>query len=365
VTGPWWAAFGPAETKVTCDGHQHLIRWADGRLTAASHPDAEGELVMGALGGDTPRCVQIVQAWGAHADDLDVLAIGPRTAADQVTAIMPGDEISPLQGMSAFRFFSRSGGSPPWPTNLRPDLFGSAMTARRRRTAAWGRAVPAPSRMPGSRPMIPASRSVAYTSHVRLVSSHRGQGLGHRLGQSLGRNPAAERAENRVNELRMLFALGPEFQWRLSGAVAAAWAAGRSGPDLAAARPALTAALAGRLAPAALAWLGTDPGRVEVTLHDGSGWGQLAATDGQPSEPGQPSPAGLAAALTPDWLARVWAPGLALVAGRLVVAVPQAQWPRARVLALAAPGAEPTEMDVRWEQGQWRPAPAGQQEPDD
>jgi len=361
VTGPWWAALGPAETTVTCDGHQHLIRWSDGRLTAASHPDAEGELVMGALGGDTPRCVQIVQAWGAHSDDLDVLAIGPRTAGDQVTAIMPGDEISPLEGMAAFRFFSRSGGPPPWPTNRRPDLFSSAMTTRRRRTAAWGRAIPAPSRMPGSRPMIPASGSVAFTSHLRVVSSHR-----HRVsGQGRGRNPAAERAENRVGELRMLFALGPEFQWRLSGAVAAAWATGRSGPGLAAVRPALTAALAGRLAPAALAWLGTDPGRVEVTLHNGPGWGQLSATAGQPSEPGQPSQPGLTAALTPDWLARVWAPGLALVAGRLVVAVPEAEWPRARVLALAAPGAEPVAMDVRWETGQWRPAPAGHQEPDD
>lgn len=363
MTGPWWAAFGPAETKVTCDGHQHLIRWADGRLTAASHPDAEGELVMGALGGDTPRCVQIVQAWGARADDLDVLAIGPRTAADQVTAIMPGEEISPLQGMAAFRFFSRSGGPPPWPTNRRTDLFSSVLTARRRSTAAWGNALPAPSRRPGSRPMILASGSAAYTSHLQIVSSHGRHSVGR--GQGRGQNPAAERARARVGELRMLFALGPEFQWRLAGAVAAAWAAGRSGSALAAARPALTAALAGRLAPVALAWLGTDAGRVEVTLHDGPGWGQLSATAAPPSDPGRPGPPGLAAALTPDWLARVWAPGLALVAGRLIVAVPEAEWPRARVLALAGPGAEPTAMDVRWEAGQWRPAPAGQQEPDD
>jgi hypothetical protein len=78
VTTPWWAAFGPAETQVSCGGHQHVIRWADGRLTAANHPDAEGELVMAALGGEPPRCVQLVQAWGAREGDLEVLAIGPR-----------------------------------------------------------------------------------------------------------------------------------------------------------------------------------------------------------------------------------------------------------------------------------------------
>ena len=47
--------------------------------------------------------------------------------------------------------------------------------------------------------------------------------------------PAQERAEARLSELRMLFALGPELQWRLSGAVAAAWSAagparGATGP---------------------------------------------------------------------------------------------------------------------------------------
>ena len=40
---------------------------------------------MAALGGETSRCLELVQAWGAHADDLDVLALGPRSAADEVT----------------------------------------------------------------------------------------------------------------------------------------------------------------------------------------------------------------------------------------------------------------------------------------
>jgi hypothetical protein len=344
MTGPWWAAFGPVETQVDCGSHKHVIRWADGRLDAASHADAEGELVMAALGGEPPRCVELVQAWGAHADDLEVLAIGPRSAADRVSTVMPGDEVQGLWPGRPSRLIARGG----WPSSQPGRLFATAVMARRRRTATWGQTVlrsrgggvSAPLVAVGSRPMISAYRSAVRR---RRVGSS-GGGFFRARGQ--------DRAETQVTELRMLFALGHDFQWRLSGAVAAAWSADRPGHDRAAARPALTAALAGRLAPIAQAWLGADPGRVDVTLHDGPGWGRLAATTAGAGQ--QP---GLTAALPADWLARVWAPGLALVAGRLVVAVPEAEWPRARVLALAAPGAEPAPLDVRWEAGQWRPAP--------
>ena len=347
MTAPWWAAFGPAETQVTCEGHRHLIRWADGRLTAASHPDAEGELVMAALGGETARCLEIVQAWGAHDDDLEVLAIGPRSAADVVRAVMPGDDAEAalppwMLRASAARYGLWSGPS-------RPALFTSTVRARRRRMRTGGIRITAG--VVGSRPMISAPlRAVQRRTATYSSTSSLGFGRGSRW-----QTPAQERAEARLSELRMLFALGPELQWRLSGAVAAAWSdgqSGRPGRDRAAARPALTAALAGRLAPAAQAWLGADPDRVEVTVHDGAGWGELAAT---PAGTGEAP--GLTAALTAGWLARVWAPGLALVAGRLVVAVPEAQWPRARVLALSAPGTEPAPMDVQWEAGQWRPVP--------
>jgi hypothetical protein len=351
VTGPWWAAFGPAETQVACGSHQHVIRWADGRLDAASHPDAEGELVMAALGGEPPRCVQLVQAWGAHADDLEVLAIGPRSAADRISAVMPGDEVEDLWPGRPRSLIGRG----LWPSSQPSRLFASAVMARRRRTAAWGhtvfrsRSAAYSSRLvlsPGSRPMIPAGRGA-----VTLAPIGSSGGFLRARGQ--------DRAEARIAELGMLFALGQEFQWRLSGAVAAAWSADRPGHDRATARPALTAALAGRLAPIAQAWHGADPGRVDVTLHDGPGWGRLAATTTTGAGPqfGTAPRPGLTAALPADWLARVWAPGLALVAGRLVVAVPEAEWPRARVLALVAPGAEPAPLDVRWEAGQWRPAP--------
>jgi hypothetical protein len=341
VTTPWWAAFGPAETQVSCGGHQHVIRWADGRLTAANHPDAEGELVMAALGGEPPRCVQLVQAWGAREGDLEVLAIGPRSAADRVVATMPGDVEELWPGLPPHLV-----GHSLWPNPRRPAMFASAVAARRRRTVALGHALLHGHPARGSRPMIAGRPRAAFG--VGLVRAR------HAFFQQ--GDPAARRAHARATELHMLFALGSEFQWRLSGAVAAAWSGGQPGRDPAAARPALTAALTGRLAPVAQAWLGADPDRVEVTVHDGDGWGQLSATPAAPAGAGQRP--GLTAALPPDWLARVWAPGLALVAGRLVVAVPEAQWPRARVLALSAPGSEPAPMDVQWEAGHWRPAPA-------
>jgi hypothetical protein len=256
---------------------------------------------------------------------------------------MPGDDAEAVLPPWVLRATAARFGL--WAGPGHQGLFTSTVRARRRRMRARGMRIMQShavhsAGVVGSRPMISAPLTASYSSRRRFVFG----------GGSRGMTPAQERAEARLSELRMLFALGPELQWRLSGAVAAAWSDDRPGPDRAAARPALTAALTGRLAPAAQAWLGTDPDRVEVTVHDGAGWGELAAT-------GTGDQAGLTAALTPDWLARVWAPGLAVVAGRLVVAVPEAQWPRARVLTLTAPGTDPVPMDVQWEAGQWRPGP--------
>ena len=38
---PWWAALRPAQSQISCGAGQHLLRWADGELIAADHPDAE------------------------------------------------------------------------------------------------------------------------------------------------------------------------------------------------------------------------------------------------------------------------------------------------------------------------------------
>ena len=108
--------------------------------------------------------------------------------------------------------------------------------------------------------------------------------------------PEVRQAQARRTELIGLFALGRDFQLALSGTVAAAWSAGPApGRDLAAARPALAAALAGRLAPAAASWLGIDPEAVRAELHDGPGWGTVELAGGT-----------LWAMLPVRWLAAVW-----------------------------------------------------------
>ena len=59
------------------------------------------------------------------------------------------------------------------------------------------------------------------------------------------------------------------------------------------------------------------------------------------------------ARLPVSWLAWVWAPGLAVVDGHLVVRVLHAAWPAAQVLAIGAPGRDPVEVTVRHEGGGW------------
>jgi hypothetical protein len=155
-------------------------------------------------------------------------------------------------------------------------------------------------------------------------------------------------ARQRRTDLLSLLALGPAFQVRLAGQVVAAHAGLLDEPDEQgrSRRPALTAALEGRLALVAERWIGIDPDYVKASLHAGPGWGSAELT-------GRGEQRRLQVSLPADWVARVWACGLALVGRHLVVAVDRAGWPDARVLALPAPGAEPVLLDVHA-----RPAPA-------
>lgn len=286
MSAPWWAALCPAESRISCGTGKHLIRWADGQLTAADHADAEGELVLAALGGDKSECVTLVEAWGAHTEDLDVLALGPRSPLDQLAVTW--DLVRSL----------RSAISPQ--PGIRPGQ------AQRHGRLPTGRL------RPRSMPMRQAS-------------------------------PELRRAQARRAELIGLFALGRDFQLALSGTVAAAWSAGPApGRDLAAARPALTGALAGRLAPAAADWLGIDPEAVRASLHEGPGWGTVELAGGT-----------LRAALPVHWLAAVWAARFPVVGGHLVVDVLAAGWPQAQVRALARPGAVPTVLSIRYDGEHW------------
>ena len=330
---PWWAAFGPAETKLRCGDAEHRLRWAAGTLQAVDHPDAEGELVLGALGGDTNPCLDVVAAWGKHSDDLDVLAVGPRSASDLLTirsSVL--DEITAASGgaglvhgwASPARQLGSSGGR-----SIRQGSVASSSV-----TFYAGHA---------SRRPQPARAMALRRARIRGRASY-GRGFGWH-----GRAPwrgGWEVDEGRAELIRLL-ALGPPFQFRLSAAVAHAWSAdGANAGRSERARPALTAALAGRLAPAAADWLHIDPDEVDVNVHDSAGWGELAlAKTGEADR--------LTARLPVGWLASVWAPGLAVVDGHLVVSVLDATWPTARVLAIRTPGSEPEELTIGNDKGRW------------
>ena len=60
------------------------MHWEDGALRLPAHPDTEGELVLAVLGGEKAGCIELAEAWGRRADDLEVLAVGPRGAADVI-----------------------------------------------------------------------------------------------------------------------------------------------------------------------------------------------------------------------------------------------------------------------------------------
>ncbi|HEY2577225.1 MAG TPA: hypothetical protein VGI74_13045 [Streptosporangiaceae bacterium] len=302
----WWQALPPAETTIQCGEREHVIRWAGGTLTLAAHPDAEAELVLGALGGESAECVELAQTWGRHGDDLDVLALGPRSAADRV--LFSWDDVG----------WTRSGG-PPGRAGP-PGAAGSGGQRQRIITALTA----------------PAILRSSTSTFGRAAAGPPGQVSGLAFFAHPPQDPNRDRKRASRIELLSLFALGTPFQLRLAGVVAASL----DGQPLAANRPRLAAALTGRLAPVAEEWLGVDPDRVTATPHEGPGWGSLGLT-------GAGAGRVLRASLPVAWLAQVWACGLAVAAGHLVVAVRAAQWPDAEVLALPEPGAEPAVLRLR------------------
>jgi hypothetical protein len=255
---PWWRGIPPAVARVSCGGHQHELRWEAGELLAPAHPDLEGEQILGALAGQRGGCLEILDAWAGHADDLRVLVLASRGPSDPV-AVRPG-----------------APGPAGW-----AGTTGRAAVARMQRRR----------------------RAVAAV-----------------LG---GGGPASRPPED---ALLTLLSLGGPMQARLTATVAAAWrerlrdgpgppgggpaGAGpaRSAPaDTApgevpaadAARPALHAALYGRVVATLRAWTGQPELRVTLTMIGEAGAPALTR-DGD----------GIAAQLPFGWINDVWARGL-------------------------------------------------------
>jgi len=324
----WFTSLPPCEALVPCGQGRHAVRWEAGELRLPNHADPEAELVLVALGGEKARCVEIAEAWGRHAADLTVLSVWPRGPADEVA--VSWDDVG--EAAQAMRGGGRGG---PWQ---------------------------------GAPRLASPPRAAMARAAIR-----------HRQHQQ----EAGQDSQRRLDMLSLL-ALGTEFQVRLSGQVAAAYADRLDEPDEYGrnVRSVMTAALDGRLAPVAERWLGLDPDQVEVSLHPDPGPGGYGGA-GRPSQGGSggmgpPGKEGggfrgvvspgrhswgsveltgrgeqrrLRVSLPAWWLARVWACGLALTGRHLVVAVERAGWPDARVLALRAPGAEPVSLSAHASDG--------------
>jgi hypothetical protein len=297
----WFDSLPPADTTVPCGTGAHTVRWEAGRLTLTAHPDTEAELVLGALGGDKPGCVTLAETWARHAGDLTVLTSGPRCDADRVRVDWP--QIAELRGQL-----------PPSLARLMPGTG------------------PSPAATAAPTPTVRVTRRIHYRQ-------------GGAAGQFTPGFPGARkedviRRQLQQIELLELLALGPEFQFRLAGTVIAAWAGPDRLDERATRRPELSGVLTGRFAPAAQEWLGIDPDTVTVTTHEDAGWGSLRVI-------GTGRGQRLRSALPLSWLSEVWACGLAVVAGHLVVAVEEPGYPVAGVLALPAPDAEPVRLRAR------------------
>jgi len=332
---PWWQVFPALETWVPCGPDLHPVRFQDGRLGLAAHPDAEGELVFAALSGEKACCVEVAAAWRQHADDLRVLALGPRGPSDTVN--ISWDDIQDFRSRPVSKYgrpsgLTRRGGVHSQPMRPGPPAQPGPPMRPGPPTQPGPPMRPRPPAQPGPpmRPRPPVQPGPAVrpgpAGSPRFPPTFAGHGTGE---------PERVRAERL--EMLLLLALGPAFQMLLSGLVAAAWSdGGARASDRPRHRPALEAALTGRLAAAVAPWLGISPDRVDARLHEGTGWGRLELTG-----------SGLRASLPAGWLATVWAGGLAVVDGHLVVAVQRAAWPEATVLAVPEPGGGPVVLNIR------------------
>jgi hypothetical protein len=265
MSTPWWRGVPPAVAQVSCDGREHQVRWADGELRVPDHPDLESEKILRALAGESYACLDVLEGWEVHADDLRVLILASRGPAD--------------------------------PVRIRPKD------------------------APRAAPFIPGRGAAAMHRRRTAVTA------------VLGRGAAA--AEEPGDALATLLSLGGPMQTRLTATVAAAWrerlgdgaaladgaaapadlatpadAAGSAGAAVVeAARPALHAALYGRVVATLRAWTGRPDLRVALTMI------------GEPDRPAlAPDGDGIAVELPFGWISDVWARGLGTCWDRFVLA---------------------------------------------
>ena len=259
MTGPWWAGLSAAEIGLDCGGQPHRLRWAAGELRAPDHTDLEGEQILSVLAGQSYPCLEVLDLWARHAADLRVLILASRGPADPLAVWTPL-----RSGWSVHR----------GPRSSRARAFagtsGGGFRVRSRPRAAAGESDDGLAQLIGVGGLLPD----------RLAATV--------IATWAGRVRAADDAE-------------------------AAGAGTADADAVAAARPALHAALYGRAVPALRSWTGRRDLAVELTM----------IPEGQPPRLARAGE-GIAAELPFGWLGDVWARGLTTCWGRFcLTAAPQ------------------------------------------
>jgi hypothetical protein len=268
VSTPWWQGIPSVDATLECSKTQHRLQWQAGQLSALDHADAEGERVLAAIGGERCACIEFLDIWARHSDDLRVLTLASRGTGDR-------PELTDDHLQHGF---------------LATTQLGTAQHLRRvqpGRQAGWvGRA------------------PLSGTTRARAVFTTAQATAGGPPGQTQPQFPQEE-------EVLSVLAVSPTLWDRLVDTVLATWAdrLSTSGRGYAAQQPALTAALFGRAGSAIRHWH-NDPSLV-VSLE------MISAE--------QPAlllrqPEGIRAQLPFRWLIDIWAMGLAVVLGRFTLA---------------------------------------------
>jgi hypothetical protein len=258
----WWQGLAPAQSEVDCAGNRHRLRWENGTLDALDHGDVESERTLASLAGETCTCLDLVEAWDHHRDDLRVLVLGSRGPTDIVAAQQA--ELGVTRRRRSGAGVARAGASGP-------VFLGPVQTA-----PAMG------------------SRSSRATARMRFG----------RLPQPPDRESQNAHAEN---ELLALLGLGGRLPERLVATVAAAWKERlqhRPRPTVQS-RAQLQAALHGRVLAAMSGWLGASGPKSKLVMI------------GERRTPKLMQEADRVRVELPfGWLVDVWAQGLATIWGR-------------------------------------------------
>jgi hypothetical protein len=201
----WWQGLASAQAAVDCGGARHRLRWDRGAFQALDHGDVESERTLAALGGESCTCLDLLEAWDRHHEDLRVLVLASRGPTD-ILAV------------------HEDGGA----------AFSGTQPHRLRRSSGWAAYAP-PGRGPRAQPVGRMSRQAGAEAEL-LALLGLGGGLPDRLVATVaaawherlgrtGRPPARSRAQleaalhGRVLAVMRswLGACGPELRVRMIG----------------------------------------------------------------------------------------------------------------------------------------------------